>query len=253
MDCSLNHQSNSTNDISGKDLPQIELDICEEKSEGNHRKIDYLEFIEKLFKQNWKLDDEDVVSPEESYSRLTWLGIILTCVLSVIPVGQIIQASFILWSEKSLIIIQPELPTDEFIRKFPMPHLVTVSESGEVYDFSIFENTSPSRGLLFKLPKVEHYYVFSDPKGILYFVDSQLRRDVTQYHQNIRKKGHQVMPSSGLNLLNDKIYFQSLLINGFFWLFQSAKWEPRWSHEYPSSSKYEMKYILGHFMAIISE
>ena len=222
---SLEQNSKSTNDKSETELPQIKLEICDKKSEGNHHKNDYLEFIERLFKQNWKLDYEDIVSPEESYSRLTWLGIIFTFILSVIPTGQIVQASSILGSEESPIIVQPKLPMDKFIRKFPMPHLVTVSENGEVYDFSFSENSSPSRGFFLKLPKVEHYYAFSDPKGVLYFVDSQLRLDVTQYHQNINEQGHQVIRSSGLNRgnINAKHYYQSLFINGFLWLYQSIK------------------------------
>ena len=147
----------------------------------------------------------------------------MTCVLALIPFGQIIHASFILWSEESPIIVQPKLPMDKFLRKFPMPHMVTVSETGEIYDFSFFENVSPSRGFLFKLPKAEHYHVFSDSKGVLYFIDSELRQDVIQYHQNISKQGHQVIPRSGLGVRDNlKIYFQSLLINGFFWLFHCS-------------------------------
>ena len=53
----------------------------------NRDEKDYLEFIEKLFpkkRQNWILDDLDLISPEESYTRLTWLGIILTNILCIV-------------------------------------------------------------------------------------------------------------------------------------------------------------------------
>ena len=45
MDCSLNGKSESIHDISGKDLPQIGLDICEEKSKGNQHENDYLDTL----------------------------------------------------------------------------------------------------------------------------------------------------------------------------------------------------------------
>ena len=185
-------------------------------------KTDYLEFIEKLFpkkRQEWILEEEDLISQEESYSRITWLGIFMTCILSLIAVSQIVQLLIILWPEKPPIIVQPKLLKDKFLRKFPIPHIAMVSKSGQVFDFSLAENISPSRGLLLKLSEAEHYFVFSNPKGVLYFIDSELRKDVTQYHQNLTKQGHQVIPKSGLNIPKDKIYIQSLLINGFFWLF----------------------------------
>ena len=216
-----NEKNHSTND-NHEDISDTDIKTTEEKSED----LVFAEFIEKLFpkkRQDWKLEDKDLISLNESYLRLTWLGIFLTCVLALIPFGQIIHASFILWSEESPIIVQPKLPMqDKFSRKFPMPHMVTVSETGEIYDFSFFENVSPSRGFLFKLPKAEHYHVFTDSKGVLYFIDSELRRDVVQYHQNISKQGHQVIPKSGLGVIEYRTYFQSLFINGFFWLFQCS-------------------------------
>ena len=231
LDESLDAKNNSTNEDC-EDISDTDIKTTEEKIEDlvfaeEHYKKDYLEFIEKLFpkkRQDWKLEDQDLISLNESYLRLTWLGIFLTCLLALIPFGQIVHASFILWSEESPIIVQPKLPMqDKFSRKFPMPHMVTVSETGEIYDFSCFENVSPSRGFLFKLPKAEHYHVFSDSKGVLYFIDSELRQDVIQYHQNISKQGHQVIPRSGLGVRDNlKIYFQSLLINGFFWLFHCS-------------------------------
>ena len=234
------HEKNDSINDDYEDTVETDIETEEEKSEDlviaeksedlviaeEHYEKDYLEFIEKLFpkkRQDWNLQDTDLISLTESYSRLTWLGIILTCILALITIGQIIHVSLILLSEESPIIVQPRLPMDKFIRKFPLPHLITVSENGEVYDFSLFENISPSRGFLFKLPKAEHYHVFSDPKGVLYFVDSELKRDVVQYHQNISKQGHQVIPTSGLDVQSPKLYFQSLLINGFFWLFHCSE------------------------------
>ena len=230
LDESIHEKNYSIND-DYEDTAETDIEKEKEKSEDlviaeEHFEKDYFEFIEKLFpkkRQDWNLQDTDLISLTESYSRLTWLGIILTCILALITIGQIIHVSLILLSEESPIIVQPRLPMDKFIQKFPLPHLITVSENGEIYDFSLLENISPSRGFLFKLPKVEHYHVFSDPKGVLYFVDSELKRDVIQYHQNISKQGHQVIPTSGLDVQSSKLYLQSLLINGFFWLFRCSE------------------------------
>ena len=244
QDIGYNEAIKDSTNPDDKEVSEVDLTTsrCAEKSEQNiglvisekNQDKDYLEFIEKLFpkkRHDWILKDEDLISPEQSYFRLTWLGIVLTCILSLATLGQVIQVLVIVWLEKSPLVVQPILPEDIFLRKFPVPHLVTISETGEIYDFSFAENISPSRGYLFKLkmatdngsdnyPKntklPRHYYAFSDSNGFLHFVDSELRQDIIQYHQ---KQGHRVKPNSAIQEQPKRLYAQSLPINGFFWLF----------------------------------
>ena len=238
----LDPQEKTEEDISDLDLSESEVKDHPEENKGsasleNKHKNDYLEFIEKLFpkkRHDWILKDEDLISEEQSESRLTWFGITSSCILLLVVIAQCTHLLVILWPEKPPIIVQPDLPTDKFLRKFPIPHLVTVSKSGEVYDFSFAENVSPSRGFLFKLSKAEHYYAFSDQKGVLHFVDSQLKRAITRYHPKLNKQGHQIIQNSALDS-GPHIYIQSLLINGFFWLFGQTEFGGGFQIPFPYS------------------
>ena len=202
--------------------------------------MQYLTFIDKLFpkkRHDWILNDEDLITPEQSETRLIWFGIAFIFIFSLVILAQFVHIIVIFLPGRSLETNQNFLAKRHFFRNFPLPHIATVSENGEVYDFSLVENISPSKGFLFKLAKAKHYYVFSDPKGILYFVDCQLKKDLTQFHQNLSKQGHQVLPKSvpsshedidyGIKIGgkggSEGVFIQSLFINGFLWLFGLTK------------------------------
>ena len=239
-------------------ISEDELDENEETVNFEDRffKRDYQKSIDSS-RQNWGLEDEDLISIEGSYARLTWMGIILTTILFFVSGSQIVRLFIIFWPEKPPLIVQPILPESKFLRKFPTPHLVTVSKNGEIYDFSLAENVSPSRGYLMtlkmqtnyenrpnELPR--HYYVFSDPKGFLYFVDSELKTHLISYHQI---EHHKVIPNSVVYLSQSAKkthHLQSLLINGFFWLFgQVGFLQPANYFVYPFSGSMTLLIIMS--------
>ena len=106
---------------------------------------------------------------------------------------------------------------------------------------SLEEKVSPSKGIILKLPKKEKYHGYSDGKGILYFLDGELKSPVTKYHKSINKQGHETIPIQanklkeliflGATSENDEIIRNSISFGNHFWLFgiqfKNQDFEPR--------------------------
>ena len=74
-----------------------------------------------------------------------------------------------------------------------MPHILVITENGNVIDVSLHENISPSKGQLIKLPAHKKYFGYTDPKGVLHFIDGNLQKPVTKkYHSSFGLKNTKV-------------------------------------------------------------
>ena len=117
-------------------------------------------------------------------------------------------------------------------------HLAMVSTNGTVWDISLNENSSPSKLYLFKLPQSCTYHGYSDAKGILYFIDGNLKKKMIQYHSSFSKMGHKTVVKN-IIIKDDKgeycssynwqsqyicsyCYTHSLQFGNYFWLYGST-------------------------------
>ena len=98
--------------------------------------------------------------------------------------------------------------------------MAIVFEDGSVNDLSLQEKVSPSKGWILKLPKKHQYHGYSDEKGILYFIDGELKLPITKYHKSINEQGHSTIPSNSERLLFDKdmVLQCSVSVGANFWL-----------------------------------
>ena len=71
-----------------------------------------------------------------------------------------------------------------------MAHLILISTNGTVWDLSLNEKVSLSKKKLLKLPDSCLYHGYSDDKGILYFINGNLQKKITKYHQSFDRNGH---------------------------------------------------------------
>ena len=115
-----------------------------------------------------------------------------------------------------------------------MPHLAILLEDGSVYDFSLEEKVSLSKEWILKLPKKYQYHGYSDQKGILYFVDGELKSPVIKYHKSLNQQGHDIIPINNFQQQftsidqeysePKKVVFRcSISIGPIFWLLGSTE------------------------------
>ena len=79
-------------------------------------------------------------------------------------------------------------------RAFPQTNLALIYTDGTVYQISLQEQKS--KGLLLQLPKSKKYHGYSDAKGILYFIDGELRKGKVSHEVKRKLVFH-----GGLNLI----------------------------------------------------
>ena len=176
-----------------------EIEIVEEFNEIN--------WLEKLFpsKKNPRrdnfLNNEDVVPKEISELRIIWFQISLAGLGLLIFCTQV-GLLFNKFHESHPEVFQPKISKkDQFERGFPILHLALINIKGELKDFSLNQEKSPSNGILLKLPHshlsiLGGYQGYSDPKGILYIFDQRLIHKVTKYHKSFN---HQTIRGSSIH------------------------------------------------------
>ena len=89
--------------------------------------------------------------------------------------------------------------------------MAIIFEDGNVYDLSLEEKVSPSKGPFLKLPKKQQYHGYSDETGILYFFDGELKSPITRFHESINKQGHDTF-SIKFDQLNKLLFGGSALV-----------------------------------------
>ena len=123
-----------------------------------------------------------------------------------------------------------------------MMHLAMVSTNGTVWDISLNEKSSPSKLYLLKLPQSCTYNGYSDAKGILNFINGNLKKKLIQYHSSFSKKGHKTVVKNIIKgefcssynwqplsyddwdtlFICSQCYTQSLQLGNYFWLYGST-------------------------------
>ena len=88
------------------------------------------------------------------------------------------------------------------VREQPKLNFAVIFDDGKVYHFSMNETVPQARGVLLHLPKSKGYFCYSDDKGILYFIHSDIRKSITQFHKKLNRKGHKIIQGSKYRLMN---------------------------------------------------
>ena len=88
------------------------------------------------------------------------------------------------------------------VREQPKLNFAAIFDKGKVCHFSMNETVPQARGVLFHLPKSKGYFGYSDDKGILYFIHSDIRKSITQFHKNLNGKGHKIIQGSKYKLMD---------------------------------------------------
>ena len=73
-----------------------------------------------------------------------------------------------------------------------------IFDEGHVWQFAMNGNAPLVKKKLFKLPKSQGYHGYSDEKGVLYFIQSDVDKPITQFHEKMSKDGHKVIPKSAM-------------------------------------------------------
>ena len=78
----------------------------------------------------------------------------------------------------------------------PQLHLAIIFDEGDVWEFSMTANGPSVEDKVLKLPKSRGYFGYSDDKGVLYFIHSEINKPITKFHKKSSKNGHKIVPGS---------------------------------------------------------
>ena len=73
-----------------------------------------------------------------------------------------------------------------------------IFDEGHVWQLTINGTVPCAKKKLLKLPKSQGYHGYSDQKGVLYFIQSDMEKPMTQFHEKMSKDGHKVISKSAL-------------------------------------------------------
>ena len=83
------------------------------------------------------------------------------------------------------------------MREKPNLNLALIYDEGTVWHFTMNTTEPIAQKKLFKLPKSYGYFGYSDDKGIIYFINSNIKKPITQFHKTLNNKGIKTIPNSG--------------------------------------------------------
>ena len=217
-----------------EDPPEAFKDRSENgrSTEVNHSKVDEGQQAaekEERIKDQWfglvrhvsyeGLNDEDIITKEESVERIiviaTFLGILLLIPATALTIAQCVE-----WSLKTPIVVTSESPQvpKEPIKALPVHHVALIYQDGSVFDISLNMNLSASKQLLLKLPEDKFYFGFDNGLGILNFLSATLGRPITQFYDS----KHNVIPNSVPKMDHPSDYwFEALQVGNMFWVLGS--------------------------------
>ena len=176
------------------------------------------------------LNNEDLISKEESENRIILIEIALAILLSI-PATVLTILICIEWSWTLPIIVTPNLskPPEKLIKGFPAQHVALIYSDGSIYDISLTQNVSDNE-LLLKLPKDEHYFGYANGQGVLTFISATLSRPMTQFYDS----KHNVIPNSGQKLKCPTNYFsKGIQVGNMFWV-----WGLVWRKEFEMNAQF---------------
>ena len=194
-------------------------EICDNEIISNDKNEDV--FYNLLLKNQRRKDilkDEDLISVEESNKRIILFQIVFGLIFLVVVVWEMGSLRMIKSNQNIVIwnILQNETQN-----KISLSHLAIVNDQNEVYDFSLNDEKSGSKGRLFRLPKHISYFVYSDLSNYLYFLDRELQKPVVKYDGN----RHEVIHVNEITIYSQQsfelkpIISQSLNYGNLLWLF----------------------------------
>ena len=182
---SFNKVSIVIEDLSDKPEKEKTTEVTE------HKKFDGL--IERIFETGQDLDilnDEDVISVEESEKRIQKIFISLYVILTLVAMVEIAILFPRMLNQNKTIVLPFLKSAEKFTRQFPTLHFALIDKNGKVTDKSTKENLSKSKGVLLNLPKTKTYLGYSDSKGVLFFIDGSFKKPVVRYHPEINNRGY---------------------------------------------------------------
>ena len=99
------------------------------------------------------LNNEDLISKEESENRILLIEIALAILLSI-PATVLTILIGIEWSWTLPIIVTPNLstPPEKLIKGFPAQHVALIYSDGSIYDISLTQNTLGQKSSIY--PKI---------------------------------------------------------------------------------------------------
>ena len=116
-------------------------------------------------------------------------------------------------------------------RKMPQLYLALIFDEGDVWEFAMTANGPSVKEKVLKLPQSRRYFGYSDDKGVLYFIHSEINKPVTKFHKKLSKNGHRIVAGSKrCELLHHEIdtnigkckhfeYSYGILLGMGFWTF----------------------------------
>ncbi len=181
---------------SGSDISQVDFDDFDVNlPESDVPIFEFLskkKWIDNLLYPDLKslsiLDDEGVITRQESDLRII-IGSIFIAILLLIPTHALLsQNSDILTREKSQKLQSNDTKLiNVFERPFPLRHFAAIFDDGSVYALSLSDRKAPE--FLLKLPKWNtQVHGFSDENGMLYFMEASLSKPIRQYHVSFGAK-----------------------------------------------------------------
>ena len=118
-----------------------------------------------------------------------------------------------------------------------------VSTNGTVWDISLNENSSPSKLYILKLPQSCFYHGYSDAKGILNFINGNIKKKMIQYHSSFSKKGHKTVLK---NIINKDDIVEYCSSNNWQTLSLDS-WDHHWDTHYICTLCYTQSLQFGNY------
>ena len=204
----------------------LELSITGE-SENDNTEITAVEKIWKKFVRSaWKMNEyeknEDVITREESESRVICLEIVLAIICSLIA------SSFAkLYCQRTsnnvqLIYSPAYVPINKTSSSVTIQNLAMVYNNGTLVQAYFDRNLEVTKlKEIIQLPTAKNYFTMTY-KSILSIAYSDATRKITQYHPNLNENGHATVPKSGIDPVFDdwEGYYgvRAVQVGSKFWL-----------------------------------
>ena len=207
----------------------IEAEIPYEREDyavtNKHRKIrvekdkdhfdDWIQFFYPKQHRAHILTDIDIISRHQSVERIFTLFMVLAFLLALVASAEIVFGVYLLnGSENSLIVLNISTKQTKNNR-FPILHFAMISKNGSIFDVSATESVSASQGLLIKL-QTSLYSGYSDPDGVLYVFQRDLKRPMVKYHKSFNKRGYVNVALKTSPPDMQKFYAHGIEINSVF-------------------------------------
>ena len=179
-------------------------------------------FVRSTRKVNEYEKNEDVISVEESESRLIWLEIVLATISSLLASSFMIQY----WSQNSsnsqTIYSPGYIPKDDVINSIGIQNLALVYDNGTLVRIHFDKNLTVSNTkTILQLPSANDYFTMTY-KSMLSIAYSDVTRKITQYHPNLNENGHLTVPNSGIDPhfddWKDSRAVDAIQVGSKFWL-----------------------------------